>query len=65
MGKINRRFGVLSVLVIVSVYLSFSMFPESLIGSDSPGMRGWKNMDYTFRLFMFINLMIWGAASCM
>ena len=65
MGAINRRFGVLTVLVIVSVYMSFSMFPESLIGSDSPGMKGWKNLDYTFRLFLFVNLMIWGAASCL
>lgn len=57
------KVGALCLLVPLNLFLCVLMFPEGYTEYDS--MKYWKDLDFTFRLFAFVTLIVLGAASNM
>lgn len=63
LATICRRGGALVFMIPLNIFLCILLFPNSLTSHDS--MYLWVDLDYTFRLFAFVTLIILGAASNM
>ena len=56
--------GALAIIIPINIYLCFLPEPATNLSPDPP-IEMWTNLLYTFRLFMFVTLIVVGTASNM
>jgi hypothetical protein len=54
----------LSFLVPLTCFFAFTPNPANFDPNVDPDLGDWLNIEYTFRLFLFVTLIILGTASC-
>ncbi len=63
-GWISFYVGLLSIAIPLNIYLIWSKDPTSSNPLVAHDIGNWTNIDFIFRLFFFVFLIILGTASC-
>lgn len=63
-AKISFYLGLLSLAIPLNIFLIWSKDPASVNPNVYPDIGNWTNIDFIFRLFFFVFLIILGTASC-
>jgi len=63
-ARISFYIGFLVLVIPLNIYLIWSVDPVSGNPNIDPDVGNWTNIDFIFRLFFFVFLIVLGTASC-